>query len=243
MPGINGTMEVRKMQKGRKGFTLIELLVVIAIIAILAAMLLPALSKARARAKATVCINNLKQLGIGLLLYAEDYDGLIYTGIYNTTVYKPYFSRDIIVCPSAKPYTYTADPDYYGRSCYGVRCGYLYPGLEFLNYTIRTKLYSRNNPQSLWIYADSIRLLDAPTSNLYRHQWQTCDRDETDNGFVHFRHAGKANLLFVDGHVESATMDRFREVTLVHSALKNNAADNWWVADEKYNKVLIKGIP
>ncbi|RYX82513.1 DUF1559 domain-containing protein [bacterium] len=100
-----------------KGFTLIELLVVIAIIAILAAILFPVFARARENARRASCQSNLKQIGLGLMQYSQDYDELLpnawfgpngYGPSNNTTIYKwmdaiqPYIkSTQLFTCPSS----------------------------------------------------------------------------------------------------------------------------------------------
>jgi prepilin-type N-terminal cleavage/methylation domain-containing protein/prepilin-type processing-associated H-X9-DG protein len=96
-----------KHYKAKAAFTLIELLVVIAIIAILAAILFPVFSQARARARSSSCLSNLKQMGLALMQYTQDYDEKFPMIAYRTNPWTPWpnivfpyvKNRQVFVCP------------------------------------------------------------------------------------------------------------------------------------------------
>jgi prepilin-type N-terminal cleavage/methylation domain-containing protein/prepilin-type processing-associated H-X9-DG protein len=190
-----------------RGFTLIELLVVIAIIALLAAILFPVFARARENARKTSCMNNLKQLGIGVLQYAQDADD-----VYPTTgaayadgalwVVQPYLkSTQVLQCPSVNvagiPSPSSAGySDYFYNREFGVT----------------------QTPLSMaTLLKPTLTILDGDSlSGASTNRTGGCVLDNTTGtgtscaaaGFaripVYNRHLDGVNLLFADGHVKYA---------------------------------------
>ena len=226
----------------RSAFTLIELLVVIAIIAILAAILFPVFARARENARRSSCQSNLKQIGLGVLQYVQDYDEIYprawfhinnVGGNGNATyprwvdVVQPYMkSTQIFVCPSATNQSFRTS------QTFPINTPTNRTAAELGSYAWNSAYFANNGQNAKGLVdgpsiaaiessAETIMALDYDGSSSNTEiAWGATANNPVPNknvspptfGSVVARHLDTMNVLYCDGHVKAANVDQLARV-------------------------------
>ena len=201
-------------------FTLIELLVVIAIIAILAAILFPVFARARENARRSSCISNMKQIGLGIMQYAQDYDEqMVLIGTQSSSSctrpwgenIQPYMkSKQVFKCPSSTSEAVVACSDVANR----VFANYVANGANYQTASNQGFGYDRPLDMVQWdtgtVRSTSLAQITSPSQSIEVVEYEgTGNRSNvattsSTNGMFDFtNHLAMTNYLFVDGHVKS----------------------------------------
>lgn len=206
-----------------KGFTLIELLTVIAVIAVLAGILFPVIQSGITSSRKSKCASNLRQIYTGMAMYANEHNGLILPALggaaadYAVWVDKliDYIDVDLRFPNGEEPRSVLACPESDAVSVGGARSHY---GQS----TRINQAYTQENDDGSFQKAGGMvymQTVDRPSQTLYLADAKnpdglnSCVRNISPYNMdtIAFRHNDQANLLFLDGHVESWTRDQFPE--------------------------------